>query len=368
MAWHEEQERLLLNARLLVAPPETVFKELKTLAQNIQKDRYLNNTEEVEAGLILRGERYINLAVAMYGSSRAVASALYRHSLEPPTDENDKGYKQGLRLGVLSNEVLDRVHFLTHFPTQIIGREETSRLLSNGDIEELNALLRNPTLDEEIFAAILKRIGIVATIDDGRWQVLVSILCRNERINIEHEHYDSPDLEHMHIHNALFTLLEVAPLNVLWVRTLFDAFDRLKPRQVKSPTRLDHVLERWFQWTDHDNAGNPFEGYYTGLPLKEEFRCLIAALYGRGYENSKTIDFGNPKSNDVALRCAYYGKAAMGKKDVAAALKKDGDVFLFAASMNPYLLRDGREAIEEELMGDLLYRYRRIHDKQQASA
>ena len=104
----------------------------------------------------------------------------------------------------------------------------------------------------------------------------------------------------MGIHNAIFTLLEIAPVNMNWLRDLYHLLDNLAPQRVATPEKIDHVLARWSTLDDRTSDGKVNEGYVTSLPLKDEFRCLVAALYGRGH--------GSPRAKDVALRCAYYGK------------------------------------------------------------
>jgi hypothetical protein len=46
------------------------------------------------------------------------------------------------------------------------------------------------------------------------------------------------------------------------------------------------------------------------------------------------IQFGSAKASDVALRCAFYGKGELTKKDMVAGYKRDGGVYLLAAMFN----------------------------------
>jgi hypothetical protein len=96
------------------------------------------------------------------------------------------------------------------------------------------------------------------------------------------------------------------------------------------------------------------EGYYTALPLRDELRCFIAALYGRGFSNGKSILHGNRNASDVAVRCAYYGKGELTAKDIEAGIEKDGAVFTFAATLNERIhkRRDLRKLMEDEYLHD----------------
>ena len=102
-----------------------------------------------------------------------------------------------------------------------------------------------------------------------------------------------------------------------------------------SPERIDHVLERWSGLKlGGDKEGQEMEGNFTSLPMTQELRCYIAALYGRGFANSYSVHFGSPTAKDIALRCAYYARGDLTKKDMKAGYKRDKYVYLFAASFN----------------------------------
>lgn len=120
-----------------------------------------------------------------------------------------------------------------------------------------------------------------------QWTRVVSLSIKNERLITEEEYPDSPDLGFMHIQDAIFRLLEIAPVHVAWVRLLYDLLDNLNYQKVETPKNIDHVLARWAALDDRDSDGKPHEGYFTSLPLKDEFRCFVAALYGRGYVSNR---------------------------------------------------------------------------------
>jgi hypothetical protein len=78
-------------------------------------------------------------------------------------------------------------------------------------------------------------------------------------------------------------------------------------RHVADSQNLDGVLSHWAAMPDKTRDGEPFEGYYTNVGLKDEFRCLIAALYGR-----RLSKHGSANASDVTARCQFYGKGALG--------------------------------------------------------
>ena len=86
-----------------------------------------------------------------------------------------------------------------------------------------------------------------------------------------------PDMGHYSIHHAIFHLLEIAPVDGYWQQFLYELLNELDFQQVAHPETIETALSRWAQLDDKIN-GEPTEGYCTSLPLKDEFRCLIAAL------------------------------------------------------------------------------------------
>ena len=84
------------------------------------------------------------------------------------------------------------------------------------------------------------------------------------------------------------------------------------------------------------------EGLHTPLSIKDEFRCLVAALYGRG--------FGSPGAKEIALRCAFYGKGEITAKGMRDGYKRDKKVFAFAVLFNDKVYHSPklRKPLQEE--------------------
>jgi hypothetical protein len=146
MPWEDEQGRLTQEARLSVASPEEVVRELKRVAQKSRTE--LLGREAIEALLIERNDRLINLGLACYGTSKEVFTALYRHGLEKPADAADERYRRGLRIGCLSN--CSVAYWALDFPRRLISPEEIQRILAAGDDAEAEALICNPSVSDQL--------------------------------------------------------------------------------------------------------------------------------------------------------------------------------------------------------------------------
>src|SRR5438067_954342 len=110
MPWSEEQARLTQEARLHIASPEEVYRELQEIAKK-PRGQLMGRDDKIEAALVERNQPLINLGLASFGTNEEVLKALYKHSLEPPRDATDAQYKRGLRIGCLSNEAVTAAHF-----------------------------------------------------------------------------------------------------------------------------------------------------------------------------------------------------------------------------------------------------------------
>jgi hypothetical protein len=325
MAVETEQDQLIKPTRLHFSAPEIVFEELKKQAQRSRHEWFYYDDKKIEPMLLERNEPLINLGLASFGANREVFRALYEHSLTQPKNNADAIYKHGLRIACLSNQIVSKVHLVMDFPAELIGAEEMRRIIERGENAETTAIMCNPSISDKMLEALYLRSGLFASISKDRWCRLIATSAKNERLRTNEDSEHGPDMGHYSIHNAIFRLLESAPVDLLI---------NLDFRHVAGPESLDHVLARWAAMPDKAKDAEPFEGYYTTAGLKDEFRCLIAALYGRGFSNNKPILHGSSTASDIALRCAFYSKSDLTKKDMQSGYKRDGGAYLLAAIFN----------------------------------
>ncbi len=278
-----------------------------------------------------RSEPIINLGLACFGSHKEVYKALYKHGLEVPRDAIDADYKRGLRIGCLSNEFITASHFFFDFPRDLLGPDEVARLLEAAETSELEALLCNPSIADKLLEELYSRTGAFASVPGERWCSLVYLSRKNGRLGSKQDESHDPDLGHYRIHKGIFRLLETAPVDRQWLRVLYGLIDELNFTQVHAPETIKPALDRWATLDDRNSDGGPSEGYFTALPLKDEFRCLVASLYGRTYSQRKSGVEGSPSDPDVAMRCSYYGNAALTEKEARTGYDRDKEVFVFLA-------------------------------------
>jgi len=357
--WFKNTQARTRRARLVSASADTVYSELRDFAKNeLKKSRFIFGPpdEVLEMALLGRNEPLIDLALAEFGLQARIVAELWKRTNQG-FYKNDH-VRKGVRLGCLSNCLAPAVNF----SGRIISMEDLKLLFMSDDTDEQEAVLTNDSIASNLLVALYEHKEPFAEVSDRDWMRMVIRSSRNGRLNPNEDSDSGPDLEHWHIHKALFSLLETAPVTEHWVVGLTNVFETLNPAHVASVEsgRIRDVLKRWEGVEVKDFKGELQAGYFSGLSMADEFRCLIAALYGRTYEDKKVGTYGSPTANDVAERCAYYGNAKMTAEEVSKYLQAEPNVFLFAAILNCGLLlnRQLRLMIEEGAGGrDFRYRY-----------
>lgn len=363
MAWSDEQDRLVRPGYLEHLPAADVFAELKRLSQTLTSVH--SPYKHVEPVLLHRGEPLINLALGLYGTDEDVYRTLYQFTLEPLRGEEDARLKHGIRVACLSNEALSLANFGMQFPEELVGGEEVRRLLADGTDQELEALVSNPAFDAGMMQSMFSLQPPLSEHPEKRQLNVLHLTARNPRIDIEKGGYESPDREHYAIHKGIFTLLEVAPVDMSWYRVVDNVIRRLDPAQVYAPPRLDHVLGRWrkLRFTNYNGDAVEEKGYYTALSRAEELVCYIAALYGQTYKDGKMAIIGDANSEDVAHRCAWYAHAGLELNEMKAGKERDGNAYVMAACFNSNIMRDPvlkRYFEKRQLNGNLQYLYNKF--------
>ena len=363
----EHNNERIREARLIVARPEQVLTELEKYSADLKSNILSVVDEHLERSLLARSDPLIDIGLACYAGKNEVVAALYQKSLAKPADHLQERYLRGLRFACLSNEVVGIRHFLgAGFPENVLGTEEFARLVDEGEEDELATLLTNPNIAEEVLEALYKNEGLFASLSDERRRRLVLLSTMNPRLTTNEDSEYGPDLGYMGIHKGIITMLSSAPTNEHWLITLRQFLAPLDPGDLYSPDEaITPILERWAQVTVPLKYFK--DGFYTPLSMKDEFRCLVAAMYGSHYSRDKdnkftSIILGTPDSPDVVLRCAYYGKAQLTKQEMEDGFERDAVVYELAVLCNDsvYYKPALRKLLEEEqLHGDLRYFYQR---------
>lgn len=358
----EYTEERIREARLIFARPEQVLAELEKYGDAL-KSRVYSGDEDLERSLLARNEPLIDLGLARYARELEVVAALYQKSRVTPTDLLNERYLYGLGVACLSNEVAE--YPFTHFPENIIGEEETARLIAENGGAEIAALLSNRNFAQKI-EALYKNEGFFASLSDERRCGMVNLSITNPCLITNESSVHGPDLWYMGIHKAILTMIASVPTTENWLRTLRALLDRLDPGDLCSPADgpITPILERWAQAPASENDTSQ-DGYFTSLSMRDEFRCLVAAMYGRHYlgkDGKLPSSIFSLNLDGEILRSAYYGNAQLTEKEMEAGFTRDEDVYLLAVLCNDsvYHKPELRRLLEEkQLRRNLRYVYRR---------
>lgn len=352
----EYTEARIREARLIVARPEQVLVELEKYNDDMRSEYGWD--KNLEESLLARNEPLIDLGLARYAREEKVVAALYKKSRVTPTDRLQERYLYGLRVACLSNEVA--THGFSKFPENILGEEETARLIKENKEGEIAALLSNRKFSHRI-EALYKNEGLFSDLTDERRRRMVATSIDNPRLTEEDSAYDY-DSEYVEIHKAILSMIASAPTTDKWIYTLRALLDKLDPGNLKSPADgpITPILERWAHAPASEKKDASKEGDFTNLSMRDEFRCLVAAMYGHHFlgkdDKLASSNFSLNLEGEI-LRCAYYGQAEFKftEKDMESGYARDQNVYLLAVLCNDTVYRQPalRNLLEEQLRDSL---------------
>ena len=360
MAWDTVTHRLITQARLRLSAPEVVYQEMEAYGQHLIERSRWSYDEELEAALLERGDRLIDLALARNAVAEGVVGALYTRAI---VGTGDPRHDKAIRLACLANPSADGSFLFKPIPGAEIS--EIRRLALHGDSDELGAIARNPER-RGMLASIYERSGHFEGIPEGRWLLLVRNSVDNPALNTDNSNADGPDFTAWDLQKAIVALLHTAPLERPWIYALHSLLLNLNPenvRAIESRAVFSELMARW----EAAKAPKMFdksaeeEGYYSRHTLVEEFRGVMAALYGRIFEDNKLQYMGTLDAEDFVLRCAYYGSGTLSPEQMRHAWHKDGSLFALTALFNNQLLlkADTRQQLEDCMPSELQYLYAR---------
>jgi len=352
MTWDRAAPEKITEARLLIADPETVYRELQEYGTYVNGPGLVFGDEELENTLFQRNDRLVNLGLAQYGTSAKILKQLYHSAGIDIQNPSDAKYNMGLRVSCLSNKQLGWMNGFDY-----------AGLFSKGECAETIGLLKNPSIDVNVLCSLYRKNKTFEHTSDKTWFDFVNYSSNNPRLNIDKSSSYGPDDEHYNIHKSIFSLLENAPATSYALQTLYILLNHLEPDKVKWPDAIDHVLERWNAVDVTDYKGGIRGGHETHLSFKDEFRCLIGSLYGRRLTKTKPPGsevMGSPDDQDVAKRCVYYGNAEMTPLEMESGYSKDYATFIFSVLRNDNVLLNPktRAFLEDHLSEDFAWTYK----------
>lgn len=342
------------------ASSDHVIKSLHDYGEKLRANPYGGDgNEALELALLERDDPAINIVLASNATSLDVLASLFSKSKVIPIDHAQICYLKSLRLATLSNDVSQNL-WTTDFPKRVITEDDLAHFLETGDEDEVYALFENKMVDPHLLEDLYSGTGIFESIASGRRRRIVMATTCNKRLTMEQKSEHGPDLSFMGIHRKLHGLLATAPVDISWADTLHHLISSLNPFNLPTPDKsVLPILERW------TTMGDDRDGYYTELKLTDEIRCLMGAMYGAHYDrtdpNYELVIDGSVMSEDVAVRCAFYGKGKLDESTMAVGFQRDGSAYVLAAMNNQTMLLTPKLRIifeENHLKGDLRYRYR----------
>lgn len=335
-------------ARFIKLPPQSAVEALKERNERRKVEDYYGCTfEKVELALLARRDPLVDLGLAQYGLTGEVLRDLYQRSLRG-TGDGDQDL--GIRVAVLANQLAPGRFFESN---PVVNSTELARLANEGTDDEVKALLTNP-MTRTYVGSLYRRKAPFDTLTDDRFRALVEFSSRNTRLYFSDDTPDGPDLTHMDIERGIYQMLATVPTSLPWLWTLDALLFNYLPTSMYGRKDILEVIQRWRSVERRSSNSEDDVGLYTELTTAEEFCCKLAAVFGKYFEDSKFKCIGAIDSQDIVLRCAFYGNdTQMTPAGMQAAYDRDGRVFAFAALHNTHFYKNRacRAALESMLMG-----------------
>lgn len=358
MAWDDKTPSLVTQARLLNLPAAAVYEELRQYGAH-QAESYFSSDDKLEEALLLRNDPLISLGLAQFGASDKVMTVLYKRGSATTGDEN---YNKALRLAVLGNPLPAQDVFSKNTFGVVEDAELLTFLTTDDFKEELSVVLKN-TGAKRLLSRIYNQEAPFDKLPEDALVRAVFWSHSNPAINDDDSSVDGPDMDAWRLQKGIKKLLKTLPVTERGLTAAYWLLKSVDPRHVgifdEDPTP---TFERW----EALQPGEDFKKYHHSdcwdLEMKEEFLCLLGALFGCwSNTEQKIVYLGSADSPDRVLRCAHYARAKLTAEQMQQAYNKDTDAFTLAALYNDRLFWEPatRTKLEELIRGGLIHRYRR---------
>lgn len=319
--WIEVREPAIsvLEAQLAASTADRVLAWLETRAGR-PKDSPADTDPQVEKSLLARNNPLISLGLAQYGIEDDTVKTLF--------NSTDPAYRPALRLAVLSNQALatHQAYHSGNLVEALIGhRRNASEWLPQLSNEELRALFKNPTLDDNFLIDFLEQKKSWQELEERRQIFVLRALAKNPRMTA---HYDSAlmngyaEYKHSAVFSAAWQLAETAPVKIQWCWALYELLRHTAASSMmKEPLA---VAKRWFP--DPADAkvtaaeASALESGYLGAfaQLREE----IARLAVQGSSVGAKLDV-LLTHEDLPVRLAACRYGCLTEPQIAAAVARD---------------------------------------------
>jgi hypothetical protein len=327
---YRDYKVVLREAELLSSSPETVADWLRDHIPWSETDP---TDDRLEANLLARQERVIDLALARYGTCGSVLQDLFAREDEV------------LRAAALSNE---NVYQGIDFPGFLDMDRQLNWLSGLSEIE-LQALFSNPKLASYQIKKFFSMEGAWQVLSESQrktaaWCIVNNMMKWTDTFSVfDWGTWENTRLEAIGTAYAFADLVEMTPP---WPAMLARLYAKLgEPSSINfDPLK---IAVRWTTSDDEDDTKK--ENQKGNLTTHQEVRCglgRLAAAKARG--DIKKLQ-SLLQHRDVAIRCGAYLVAHLSSEQVDAACKKDKYLACSHLIQNEHIWRYGetRDLLEE---------------------
>lgn len=287
-------------------------------------------SKEVEAELLARQERLLDLTLAEFCLYPETAQALF---FREPADKT-------LRLLVLSNAAMAEAGSFRGFPNCLFGSEDaTLAFLPNVSGSERAALFSNPSLDDSFLDSFLSLGPPWEAMDTEQRLWALENLAANEKLQRRRDETEFYDGWAWYMAGKPFSAawgliyrLEPSPEAAPRLSSLL----RNLPADCSEKDEVGAALGKW-QTPESEASKEADENEKGRLSAYQMVRQAGARLLASDYKAQVQDQL---TSDDVAIRCgAYEGARKLSEEAVETAVERDGDLARVYLIRNKHLWR-----------------------------
>jgi hypothetical protein len=356
MSWDGKKPSLLNCARLMVMPPDAVYRELQNYGRYLDQESYgwFRDDKELEKQLFGRADPLINLGLAEFGGVKEIAAYLWKEASQSGGDEK---YKAAIRLALLRNP-----HRLMGFLVDdfaVVPKADLAQIIQSDNRYEIEAVITNPGA-KKLLDELMNRKEPFNSLSNEKFLSLLYAAGRSPCLTDDDSSEHGPDLYAMHIQKGIVNLLETYPVSEDSLEAFHMLLSSINPDHAAFPDKDPRpMFNRWQKFQVSEKLKKKYEERAgerawrdTSMDFKDEFICLMASLYGVYMTQGKAVHLGSLDDPDPVMRYCHYGRTTMNPVDMEIAWNKDAEAFIFAVLHGYSVASDEQRAvIESHLRG-----------------
>jgi hypothetical protein len=311
---------LIKEAELTTAPSDFVYRFYFEQSKLDRESQSEDVDEFTEQRLLDKDDRFIDLTLAQYCFCPETLGRLFKKS------KDESNYP--LSLACISNaSVSSRRYAIAMQPECLFlnsNKEGLEAWFKSATDEEIDALFRNPTIDDDFLTKVLEGKQFWPEMTDEQKSTALRALCSNPRIVTRYNNKMMDgwaEYSYGRVPDAIWHLAERLPVAGKWARTLGDLLEKVVGRC--HGMDMVAVAERW-NVVDSNEKPEKKKQYLNAFESVRYSLFKSSGTIKQAYGKDRAVARKPYLENkDVAFRAAAYNILALEADEIQSAYATD---------------------------------------------